>query len=142
MNFVNRIIQTLKKPFPLEENRSGYIQTITAISVFVTLFLYVFKPFGIDSVESGVFLICLGFGISAFIASLFYEMVLTGLFRIKRDPSHFTFAKWILYVMGLILTISFANFMYIRTWVGTVRWEFLPDMIKGTFAIGIFPTVA
>ena len=142
MNPGNRLLHLLHKPFPQEESRWEYYRSITVISVFVTFFLYVFEPFDIDEIESGKFVACLGFGLATFGATLLYDLVLRGL-KLKGDQTSFTFGRWILYIIGVMLVISVANFLYVRLmYFGYIRWEFLPHMIRSTFAIGIFPVVA
>ncbi|GJM35187.1 MAG: hypothetical protein DHS20C18_41880 [Saprospiraceae bacterium] len=141
MEFFDKIVNILRKPFPEEESTLGYVRVITMISVFVILFLYTFQPFGISTIESGMFLICLGFGSMTFLASIIYEFVISRLFNLKGEREHFTFGRWILNVLGLMLCISLANFLFARSLFGNIRWEFLPQMIYGTFAIGIFPVV-
>jgi hypothetical protein len=51
-----------------------------------------------------------------------------------------TLGKWILYNLGVMLTISVANFLYSRIIIfGYIQWDLLPHMIYGTFMIGIIP---
>jgi len=142
MEFWNNIIEILKKPFPEEENKAVYFRNVAVISVFVTLFLYIFQPFGMSHVQSGLFLICLGFGATTFVASVFYDLCIKSLFKLMGKGKGLTFGKWILHMIGVILTISLANFIYARlAFFGDIRWEFFPIMIANTFAIGIFPAV-
>lgn len=142
MQVITQIIRLLNKPFPLEESLLGTFKIITAISVFVVLFLYIFEPFGLHLLESGLFLFCLGFGGVAFITSLAYELLIVFVVKLKGAHANFTFAKWIAYFTGAMLFISLANFLYAR-WVlfGDIQWSLLPHMMRGTFAIGFFPTV-
>jgi hypothetical protein len=142
MGFFAKIIEVLRKPFPEEENRSSYIKNTLVISVFVALFLYVFQPFGMDTIESGKFLICLGFGSMTFIASYIYDVVARRVLKFRGEREYFTFGNWILNMMGIIFTISLANFLFARSLIGTMEWEFFPQMIYSTFTIGIFPVVA
>ncbi len=143
MEFLDKIIQLLKKPFPEEENKAIYFRNVVAIGVFITLFLYIFKPFDMSSAQSNLFLMCLGFGGITVVASIFYDWCIRPLFRLISGRKQLTFGKWILNMIGIILTISLANFIYIRLFIfGYIRWEFFPIMVKNTFAIGIFPVVA
>jgi hypothetical protein len=111
MGFFAKIRAVLRKPFPEEENRSSYIKNILVISVFVALFLYTSQPFGIDTIESGKFLICLGFGSMTFIASYIYDLVARQVLKLKREQEYFTFENWILNIFGTISLISLANFL-------------------------------
>lgn len=142
MDFPDNIIAILKKPFPAEERKAIYFRNIVAISVFVTLFLYIFQPFNVSSIQSGVFWICLGFGAATFVASVFYDFCIKPIFRLIFKEKGLTFGEWILHMIGVILTISLVNFIYARlAFFGDIQWGFFPTMMINTFAIGIFPVV-
>ena len=142
MEFLNKILALLNKPFPVEESNSAMFKIIVAISIFVTLFLFIFQPFGIAEVPSGKFWVCLGFGISTFVGSYIYEFIVTFIFKLKGKRERFVFWKWVIYVIGVILCISIVNFLYARIFFfGYIQWDLLPAMIAGTFKIGIFPTI-
>lgn len=110
----NNIKQLLGRPFPQEESIFDTIRIVAAISAFVVAFLYIFKPFGIHQLESGQFLICLGFGTVTFLASTIYEFAAVRVLKVKGGRAQFTFGKWILYVSGVMLFISLANFLFVR----------------------------
>ena len=140
MELLNNIVQLLRKPFPEKESSLSYYRTIAIISLFVTFFLYIFEPFGFSNLESNKFLICLGFGAISFIASISYDFIFSKLFQVKGEREKFTFGKWLLNIFGLMMTISLANFLFARIlFFGDIRWEFFPQMIYGTFTIGLFP---
>jgi hypothetical protein len=130
----------LKKPFPEQFSSFGAPATVVIISLFVTLFLYIFQPFGISDLESEKFIICLGFGLITFVASIIFEFVVGYLLKLKGKPENWTFGKWIIYNLGAMVTISLANFLFVRVALfGSIEWQFLPAMIYGTFMIGIIP---
>jgi len=142
VEFFTGILKVLRKPFPQEESIGEFLRIIGGIAVFVTLFLYVFRPFGFEALDSGAFLVCLGFGTVSFVTCVIYEAIIVGVLKIKGPQAHFTYGKWILYFMGAMLFISMANFLFARIVLfDDMRWEFLPHMVRGTFAIGIFPTI-
>ncbi len=139
---LNNIKSFLNKPFPSEDNPGQTLKSITLVSLFVTFFLFIFQPFGLASIESNRFLICLGFGAATFISYFLYELFSKFLSLFKKGESTYTFGKWIVNLTGLMLCISLANFFFVRIAIfGEIRWEFFPDMIRGTFSIGIFPTI-
>lgn len=142
MKFLDILFQILNKPFPEEETRAAYFRTVAAVSIFITLFLYIFRPFDMSNLESDRFLTCLGFGGMTFIAVVFYDLVICPVFRLKESDKKFTFGKWILHMIATMIVISVANFIYIRLlFFGDIRWEFFHFMLLNTFAIGIFPVV-
>jgi len=142
MELLNKLTQILKKPFPENESFAYHIKVSGGISLFITFFLYVFSPNDMSDLKTNKFWICLGFGIVAFVSMLTYELVVTYLLKIKPRGANFTFAKWILYMIGLMLFISLTNFLFIRLlYFGYIQWELFPHMLHGTFTIGLFPIV-
>lgn len=140
MKFLTRIGDTLRKPFPFFESRWEFYKTLLNLSVFITLFLFVFRPFGIDTLESYVFTICMGFGAMTFLGATVYEVIVHDLFRLRSRQANWTFGKWILDTLALTLCISLANFLFSRLVViGFIDWSLLPTMIYSTFMIGIIP---
>ena len=120
MNFFYKIVRLLRKPFP-EDDRSVYYRNSVILGIFVTLFLYIFEPFGIDLLESNQFYICLGFGSMTILAATTYELI-------------------VYHNLMIVLLISLANFLFARlVFFGTVDWNLFPTMIYSTFMIGILP---
>ncbi|MFZ1808253.1 MAG: LytTR family DNA-binding domain-containing protein [Cyclobacteriaceae bacterium] len=140
MKWFTALIKILNKPYPEEESWWGYIRKLLIVSVFITFFLFIFQPFGISSLESNVFLICLGFGSMTFAGVIIYELTVGLLLRLSGLTSNWTFGKWILSTLCMILFISIANFIFSRLLIfGDIEWSLLPAMIYGTFMIGIIP---
>lgn len=143
MEFLNRIRAILNKPFPEDESRFGAPKVILLVSLFVVFFLYVFKPFGISTLESNQFLICLGFGGATFVSTVVYEFIVGQLLRLKGEREQWTFGKWIVNNLGIMFAISLGNFLYARLVLfGYMDWSLFPQMIYATLMIGIIPVVA
>lgn len=139
---LNSIRQFLAKPFPQEERFTDSIKIIAAISLFVFIFLYIFKPFGIHAWQGNQLLLCLNFGLVSFLASLIYELIIVKVLKVKGSHTNFTFGRWILYFMGAIISISLANFLFVRlAFFGDIQWNLYLPMLRGTLAIGIFPAI-
>jgi len=139
---MNKVSSFLAKPFPQEESIVDTLKIVAAISIFVFLFLYIFKPFGLHLLESGQFLLCLGFGIVAFLASMVYEFLIVKILKLKGPEANFTFGRWIMYFLGAMLFISLANFLFVRIVLfDHIQWSLFPYMVRGTFAIGVFPII-
>jgi len=141
MSLIQQAISFFNKPFPLVESLQRQIIHMLAVSIFVTLFLYVFEPFGLSNEKSSKLLICIGFGVVSFLSSVVYHFISYKIFRIAEKESSFTFGKWILLVTGLLFTIALANFLYGRGLHWNMEWQYFPQMIYATVTIGIFPTV-
>lgn len=113
---------------------------IAFISVFIVFFLYIFQPFGLHTMGDGLFVLCLKFGLITLVVSVLYELVIVKVLKIKGNDSNFTFLKWLLYMMAVMLLISVSNFIFVRIVLfDDLQWSLLPSMIRGTFAIGVFP---
>lgn len=141
MEISNHIIRWLRKPFPVEETPAQIIRMIIGISVFIFLFLYVFQPLDISNNQTSNFWMCLGYGVVAFMTMMIYEFLISPTIGLKRKRENFTFGKWILYLIGMMFLLSLVNFLFIRLfYFGYILWEYFPDMIYGTFTIGVIPT--
>lgn len=142
MNLLDNIIRTLQKPFPEAKNRLFYYKYLALLSVFVAFFLYIFEPFGLGTIESHQFLVCLGFGSMTFVGGAIYDLSMGTLFRILGKGKTWTYGKWILNNLGIVLFISMANFMFSRLVLfGFIDWELFPIMLYSTFMIGALPVV-
>jgi len=136
------MFEILKKPFPEFESSFSYLRAMFLVSLFIVFFLFIFRPFGFHEVRSNLFLICLGFGLMTIVGSLFFEFILRPLFGWSRTGRSFTFARWILHTIVLLLCISVANFIFLSLVINKqFQWQNFPSMLFGTCAIGIFPTV-
>ncbi|GJM09876.1 MAG: hypothetical protein DHS20C11_21520 [Lysobacteraceae bacterium] len=133
----------LAKPFPQEESIGQTLAIAVSISLFVVVFLYVFEPFGVHQLEGLTQLyVCLGFGATTLLASITYEAI-SRLTRLKVVGARFTFGRWLVYLFFALLFISLANFLFVRLALfGDIQWALFPYMIRGTFAVGFFPTAA
>lgn len=139
MAFLNTIVRTLGKPFP-EESWSSYIKKLIVLSLFVAFFLYVFKPFGLDTLESDRLLICLGFGSMTLVGALTYELSIGQLLRLMGYHKNWIFGKWIVNTLATTLFISLANFIFARLiLIGYIDWALFPTMLYSTVMIGILP---
>lgn len=140
---MDALVQFLKKPFPREESFAAAIRIIASISLFVAVFLYVFRPFGLHLIKENYLWLCAGFGAVTFVVSVFYEWLVVFVFKFKRDGAAFSFGHWILYFSIAMLLISLANFVLVRLLViGHMDWRMFPYMLRGTFAVGLFPVIA
>jgi len=139
MNLISDLISFVKKPFPVEDRELIHIRNTFLIGAFVAVFLFVFEPFGLSTLGSKKLSICAGFGLATVLATLLFSYILSPLLGLSHKQKNFSFGKWILSMIGVLLTISIFNFLFIRSYFGTMRWEFFPQMLFSTVVIGIFP---
>ncbi len=143
MKLLKNIIDFLRKPFPHEEQFIILLRNAFVVGLFIFLFLYFFQPFDMDELGDLLLVYCLGFGMITFVTSILFDLIFGYGLGIKKANNNFTFGKWIIYTMGMVLCISIANYIFIRlSFFGYIDWQFLPYMMRGTFLIGIFPMIA
>jgi len=140
---VNKLIKKLNEPFPDDTSFRDNIFFIVGVGIFVTLFLYLLQPFGIQTYPQDPFLICLGFGILTIVAGIAYDFFEIYVLRLVKDVPSWTLWKWMLNMACLILFISLCNYLYMTYLMGWQNfvWTHFLHMIYNTLAIGIFPIV-
>ena len=139
MKMFTAVKALLQKPFPQEEGWLSMLRTIFLISVFITCFLYFFKPFNIANTDHKLLIAALSYGAITFGTSLIFDLAARSV-KLKRDGPKFTFGKWLIYMIGLLLFISLANFVFTRLYFfGEIKWEYFHFMLEVTMLVGIFP---
>lgn len=143
MEIYSKITSFLNKPFPEDENFVEQLKTISYVSLFAFLFLIVFQPFGISDAPKSIFWLCFGFGLATFFAMLLYTLLFNLIVKLKGKRKQWTYWKWIVYNLGIMVFISLANFLFARLWLfGNIIWSLYPTMMYSTLMIGIIPIVA
>ena len=133
---IMNILCYLKQPFPKGKNKW---KTIIFISLFVTLFLLIFQPFGIDSINrKGIW--TSGFGLVSFVVLVIDLIVVEQLFPRWFDDRNWCIYKELLWLLCIILTIGLANTLYaIGTTGQTLKLAHIINFQVVTFAVAIFP---
>jgi hypothetical protein len=62
MDLITGIRKKLQRPYPFKQDLIEIAKMSVLFGLFVTFFLYAFRPFGIDSGPYSLFLICLSYG--------------------------------------------------------------------------------
>lgn len=132
--------EIFSRPFPDNADPWLAVRGSGIIAIFVTIFLFVFKPFGLSALIQDRFWVCLGFGLITFLISAFYEMVILNRFRIARDGPHWTFGKWLISTFLLIILIASGNYgFYLLITHNAHSWTAFLIVIYNTGVIAIFP---
>ena len=111
------------------------------IGLFVTFFLWFFEPFGLSEYRGNILFIASLFGLATWVMGMLFFLFTNYVLKIKQGEPSWTFFKWMIYVLCLILAIAFANFLimgFLSGWNGMSLWFFL-DLLVKTLAVGIFP---
>ena len=132
------IITILNSPYPKEDRDRAYYKKLALISLFVAIFLFVFRPFNLSATGSSLWIHCLVFGVITFVVSSAYDLLINDALNIlSKDETHVLW-KWVLNTMGLLICIGIANFCYMH-FSYNMPWSYLGSLITATFLVGIFP---
>lgn len=134
------MIEFLTKPYPyLTEPRERWLFTIGA-SIFVFLFLYVFRPFGINSLQCNLLLGSIGYGGITFFSIASTTIVLPAVFPSWFKEEQWTVLKHVAIELSVLLLISIGNACFTSVIQNaTLTLQVFLDFIFPTFTIGFFP---
>lgn len=131
------------QPYPFERRWAAMLRTAFWSGVFVTLFLFFFKPFGTQirpGAEGEHLLVCGYFGLVTVFISLLFNAVclqLPGIF----DEEKWNIWKEILYNLGFIGCIGMGNLLLAHLlWNVPLNGRAFWIWQGLTFGVGIFPT--
>ena len=142
---LSEIKNWLFRPFPFVQSykQSVYISFIAG--AFVTLFLFVFKPFGIDELESDQLLYLSGYGLITFWVIYFSIQVLPAIFSKLYDDSKWNILKNIILMIWILFLVSMFNWMYgllMFKVIGSETHDHPSTFLQNvwmTVSVGIFP---
>jgi hypothetical protein len=129
----------LKQPFPKAENKW---KSIVLISLFVTLFLFVFQPFGIGGIEShnGKYLFIGGFGLVSFIILIFDLIIIEHLFFHFFKEKNWRLYKELIWLFYIVFSIGLGNVFYTISFSGQhLSLAYIINFQVITFAVAVFP---
>ena len=140
---MKNLLQRINEPFPERSTTQEFLLSLTGISLFIVLFLYFFRPFGLSVYPYSLFGVCLIFGLITFSTGLLIEFTGKYLLKIQKDVPSWTLGKWMIEVTLNILLIGVFNFLYVSYLMKWKRFnlEELFIMIFFTFALGLFPLI-
>jgi len=142
INLVMKIINWLKKPYPLITDLIIKFLISFSFGVFIYLFLIIFQPFGIDKVIADKGFYVMGFGMITMFVMLFCFIVLPLLFHQIFDADKWVISKEILFILTVITLISLLNYLY-NSYVGygISQQHALHYFVLFTVAVGFFPVL-
>ncbi len=139
----------LFKPFPFIETRRQAVLINLLVGAFVTVFLYVFQPFGIDIMPAPL-LVSAGYGLIAMCSGYFSRMLLPVIMPGVFNPQKWNVLKNILFIGWILLLIAIFNWLYALAGYGlnnlsVAQLAAIPsgllENLGITFAVGIFPVL-
>jgi len=138
MSMLRKLIKFFNQPYPDKDDlKSSIIGSLTT-GVIVFLVLGMFSPFGLADTGKERIFHCATFGLISAITSFLVELFFKYVLGLKRDVPEWTFWKWILSILFLLIMIAIANQIYASYRFDSGIGSFL-RMLYSTFLVGIFP---
>ena len=139
---MQQIKEFLLQPYPDRDDFKSIALSAFYTSALIFFILFAFRPFDIGR-ASNVFLLALQFGMITGAVTLIYELTLVHILNISREEPSWTFIKWIMSIMILMVFIAIANYVFMTVLVlhQPFYWSVLLIMLRGTLLIGVFPVV-
>lgn len=120
-----QILKWFKKAYFFELSPKNHITIAFKNAFFIFIFLYIFKPFGMDELGGNLFVYCLGFGFITFFVQSFFYTILPLIFKDFFKEDDFTISKNILFLFVLVGCISICNWLYNSQFQNTENWRLL-----------------
>lgn len=133
------VINYLKNPYPVERNKW---KIIISVSLFVSFFILLFQPFGLQYVSNSYkVLILAGYGAVTFIMLGFNLILIENLFRKTFSDKQWNIGKQIAWLLWILFSIGLGNYLYSILTISAIHHSFRSFLVfQGfTLAIGIFP---
>jgi len=134
------MLSIFKQPYPYVRNWKHHLRVSVSISIFVTLFLLLFKPFGLESyANAGIYGRIAGYGLVTFITMLLVYVAMRTAMP-HPDEDRWTTGKEILAQLVYIFVLGFGNVIYTHYVFGLhFSVQAFVDFQFFTLLIGIFP---
>jgi DNA-binding LytR/AlgR family response regulator len=104
-------MQFLQQPYPFSNDSLKRLRSAFLISLFVFVFLYIFRPFGIDRLEN-VLKYVSGYGIVTFLVMTLTGVIIPFLFPESFAENSWSVKKEIRHVMLIVLFIATGNLIF------------------------------
>ena len=133
----------LSQPFPEDKDFKKHLQLSLVISLFVTAFLYLLRPFDLHTApSSSVAIYAVQFGLVTFLVHVLFELFLVKVLRVGRDLPSWTMGRWLLATVGIILCIAIGNyFLFLSITDSPYSVGAFFTMIGATLIVAVFPVV-
>jgi hypothetical protein len=137
-----RIATFLNRPIALETGSFARYKQAWFFGVFVFLFLFIFKPFGLDSTGPDLLRITLGYGVVCFLVMIFLNVFVMRLFPSYFEEDRWTLGRDLFWSMVNVMLIGFCNLLF-SSWMGisNMNWKTIAILQTYTGLVGIFPVV-
>ena len=138
---MSSLLSILNKPYPPIQK---IWKSAISISLFISLFLYVFQPFGLQLLQHEYkSLVLVGYGLVTFVVLIANKSILPLIIPNLFEEEGWTIKKQILWLIWLLFSISLGNYIYAVLFT-VIPWSGFYGLlifIAFTVAIGLIPIV-
>ena len=136
-----RLLSIFNKPYPADTNPTRQIWSVILVSIFVSLFLFIFEPFGLHSLPTyNRLIVCLGYGGCTALAMSLNFIASNCTFNQYPLEEIWTVGKHIVWNTWILLTIALINLIY-SNFIGLSSFTAGNMLISlgQVFLVGLFP---
>lgn len=140
---VKSFLKKLNEPFPESFAPLKNLRSYLGVGIFVAVFLYIIQPFELNRYSIGPFWVCVNFGLVTIVAVIIFELFGYYVLKLQKDIPSWTFGKWIIDSIFLILFIGICNYILFGLMTNWQHFSLpsLFNMLLNTLTLGIFPIV-
>jgi hypothetical protein len=110
------MLRFFRQPYPVSDKSSSKWQTALGTGLFIAVFLYLFRPFGLSSIPtSNALTVIFGYGIVTFLCLVFNLFLVQAVFPKLFDEEKWTVGHQFFYTLWIVLTIGIGNALYTIT---------------------------
>ena len=137
------MLKLLEKPYFFETSKQKYWRRSFFIALFVFLFLFVFRPFGLSQYPGNLLLLTLGFGGVSFLLLAFFFFLVYPIFPTFFNEEKWTLGREILSTAIVLSLIGLGNALFISFVTQTgINLKSILWLQLYTVLIGIFPAMS
>ena len=138
-----KISSALQRPYYFEKVFKRRLSRAFIFGGFVFLFLFLFKPFGLFTLKSGILSVCLLYGGITTLSLIVLDALVLSIERVFGLSSRWNIMMEIITIMINIIVIGGINFLF-SDYMGFADFSInnLTYFILLTLAVGIFPIAA
>jgi len=140
--YKNLLINRLNQPLPHLREEPNNWSVIIGVSIFISLFLWIFRPFGLAGANMNYKeLFIIGYGGVTFVVLTLFTILIKGALGYLFPGKQWTVWKHIIWLTLLLLAIGTGNYIYTFVFIDPMIWNwkvfFLFQLV--TIAIGLIP---
>jgi len=111
------------------------------LGLFIFLFLFLFEPFGLSQVGDSIGLFSFYFALATMLISLGADLFIDHVLRIDRQSDSWTFGKWLISALVIIVLIALANYYILSMIYNNLNFRLNQFLMIGytTLLVGMFP---